>query len=1257
MASMTAGRPRNLPPQPEVDVRQIIHEAQTRWLRPVEVCEILRNYRIHNFKLNPVPPTQPQSGSLFLFDRKALRYFRKDGHNWRKKKDGKTVREAHERLKAGSVDVLHCYYAHGEDNVNFQRRCYWMLDPSYEHIVLVHYREVTENNRSCIIRTMHDYNSTYHPPLASQHQHVSPTVSVLTNASLPSSVASPETVEAAGASLSPELDEAESAEPDEFEDPSLEIEGDQSGLQPSLLEQLGNQPLPGAHSASSSNQWPSLGRTAKNLGVTDGQFAPLFSHQDNRDFKPSFADLQQQRPQRMSSTSQSVNYPLLQNYPRDVGSIRQQFADMLDSPGPYPSSSQRSTSSINHSLDLSVLTSMIQDGNSGHAGNGAERFARPEVNSPPDWAGMLRQVTTPSTRRALLEGQGLNPGLGQSPHGKDTPPVLGTPISPKGIVDALSPRNLGRAPQTTLEANLRAVTEKEVLKEAEEKAQAQRTRWQTTQLTEPSPVDSVIHRNVDLSGGAQQMSANHFIEPDTLEHLVRSGHSNPDSFSTSGSNEKGSWMQQAPQQNEQPVHASQLYQNGNLYDHQSQPNQERVQHENLQPIVPPPHSTGFSFMDHSGLGNGDLFSPTEHYLKDVQSEEGAHREVIESYKKLDSFGRWMTAEIASDIAPYLMVEPGAWDNMQQMQMGGNLDPSPTEQCFNISDFSPEWGSSTEETKVLITGTFVGSITPTDHTWACMFGEIEVPAELVEGGALRCKAPKHEPGRVSFYITRSDRFACSQVREFEYRSAGTTNESTPTLLTGESSKIEETAEELRYKVRFARMLMATTTLSNCRMNSRTQTFKESEDDDWRQLESMLEAKRPLAEVKEQLIQLMFKRKLQEWLKEKSLLKDGKRASVHDDQGWGVSHFSAALGYVWSIRPTLNAEIPINFRDEKGWTALHWAAYCGREEVVCALLEAGASPNCATYCNKKYPQGQYPADLASERGHNGIAAFLSEKALTARLCGLNLEDGTQVDENAALLAADKAVAQLARRSSIRSSVHVEKDHEVLQTSLLAVRNATQAAALIQDANRQASFRRRMLHLADDVVDEYGLSQAEVRSMLAAQKIQKAYRGHQKNKKLHLAATAIQRKFRGWKGRKDFQTFRQRIIKLQAHVRGRLVRKQFRKILWSVSIVEKVVLRWLRRRNGLRGFRSEFIELPTNSDDDDDLMREGRHRSTAAVEKDVRRVQEMAREKKAREQYNRLHERISKGEPYNSSYPDHGQVSRDYMVGQDSVMTTVE
>ncbi|KAG8097154.1 hypothetical protein GUJ93_ZPchr0013g34935 [Zizania palustris] len=121
-------------------IEQILKEAQHRWLRPTEICEILENYR--NFHIAPEPPNKPPSGSLFLFDRKVLRYFRKDGHNWRKKRDGKTVKEAHERLKSGSIDVLHCYYAHGEENANFQRRSYWMLEEDYVHIVLVHYLEI-----------------------------------------------------------------------------------------------------------------------------------------------------------------------------------------------------------------------------------------------------------------------------------------------------------------------------------------------------------------------------------------------------------------------------------------------------------------------------------------------------------------------------------------------------------------------------------------------------------------------------------------------------------------------------------------------------------------------------------------------------------------------------------------------------------------------------------------------------------------------------------------------------------------------------------------------------------------------------------------------------------------------------------------------------------------------------------------------------------------------------------------------------------
>ncbi|KAL4394535.1 hypothetical protein AHAS_Ahas02G0161700 [Arachis hypogaea] len=44
--------------------------------------------------------------------------------------------------KAGNVDVLNCYYAHGEDNENFQRQL--------EHIVLIYYRDIKERYKSGI---------------------------------------------------------------------------------------------------------------------------------------------------------------------------------------------------------------------------------------------------------------------------------------------------------------------------------------------------------------------------------------------------------------------------------------------------------------------------------------------------------------------------------------------------------------------------------------------------------------------------------------------------------------------------------------------------------------------------------------------------------------------------------------------------------------------------------------------------------------------------------------------------------------------------------------------------------------------------------------------------------------------------------------------------------------------------------------------------------------------------------------------------
>lgn len=56
-----------------------------------------------------------------MFDRKTVRYFRKDGHNWRKKADGKTVRETHEKLKVWARFEVCCVLSIAESP--YQESC------------------------------------------------------------------------------------------------------------------------------------------------------------------------------------------------------------------------------------------------------------------------------------------------------------------------------------------------------------------------------------------------------------------------------------------------------------------------------------------------------------------------------------------------------------------------------------------------------------------------------------------------------------------------------------------------------------------------------------------------------------------------------------------------------------------------------------------------------------------------------------------------------------------------------------------------------------------------------------------------------------------------------------------------------------------------------------------------------------------------------------------------------------------------------
>ena len=56
---------------------------------------------------------RPKSGSMLLYSRKKVRY-RRDGYCWKKRKDGKTTREDHMKLKVQGMEV---------------RKMLWTLEP------------------------------------------------------------------------------------------------------------------------------------------------------------------------------------------------------------------------------------------------------------------------------------------------------------------------------------------------------------------------------------------------------------------------------------------------------------------------------------------------------------------------------------------------------------------------------------------------------------------------------------------------------------------------------------------------------------------------------------------------------------------------------------------------------------------------------------------------------------------------------------------------------------------------------------------------------------------------------------------------------------------------------------------------------------------------------------------------------------------------------------------------------------------------
>ncbi|KMT01496.1 hypothetical protein BVRB_9g215020 isoform B [Beta vulgaris subsp. vulgaris] len=949
----------SLNPGIRLDIQQLQLEAQHRWLRPAEICEILRNHQ--KFQISSEPPNRPSSGSLFLFDRKVLRYFRKDGHNWRKKKDGKTVKEAHEKLKVGSVDVLHCYYAHGEDNEYFQRRSYWLLEEEFMHIVFVHYLEV-KGNRSSIRDT---------EPVLSNSQisnSRSSSVSNSYNEAFTGNMGSPSAVSSLTSS---------------YED--IESEDNHQAI----------------------SKYPS----------------PLnFPHVEDSFEKNNGGDL--------------ISSNFLPNYSDGYK------GGQLPGPG----------------LDYVPL---VQQG----AGtNDYNQFRTLDLAS---WEEVFQQCTR---------------GSGDIPA---NPSISGAPLLG-------STQNFSESFSQLLDAGF--------------------------------GVNS-------LSGGSisPYLQSNNPLEPSSLEYQ--------DNANVSVTAKK-------------PV-----------------------------------------------LGN-------------IRGEEGL--------QKVDSFSKWMTKELGGVDDLHLKSSSNmSWQNIESATAVDdhsieleNYSMSPSigqDQLFDIKDFSPSCASTDGETKVVITGKFL--VSPSEvfkYSWACMFGEVEVPAEVLGNGVLCCYAPLHSAGRVPFYVTCSNRFACSQVREFEYLVESQNANSANVCGNGMTEK------QLCLRLQ---KLLALKSPGNFESTSENIRKKEQI---FRKILLLMEDELCLG------VEQHLKEKVVSWLFDK-VSDDGKGPNILDEEGQGFIHLAAALGFDWIIPPTIAAGVSVNFRDINGWTALHWAAFYGREKTVALLVALEAASGALTDPSPEFPLGRTAADLASANGYKGISGFLAEHSLTAHLETLTMTD--RKSDSSLEDSMSKAVQTMREKVATPDDEGDGSDLS-LKDSLAAVRNATQAAGRIHQVFRMQSFQRKQVTKgAGD--DESLLSDEQLLSLVSS-RIQRPGRPDEQS---HSAAVHIQKKFRGWKKRKEFLIIRERVVKIQAHVRGHQVRKRYKTVVWSVGILEKVILRWRRKGTGLRGFRPDalnkassphvapVVQKKPSEEDDYDYLKEGRKQTEERLQKALVRVKSMVQYPEGRAQYRRL------------------------------------
>lgn len=130
-------------------------EASTTTTRLVTPGQLLSEW------LSDEVQQRPRNGSVFLFDRRRCKSFKKDAYVWKRRKTGgaNSVREDRMCLKINGIACIYGCYSHSSLMSTFHRRCYWLLDKP--DLVLVHYLQTPDlETGECVINVSNSLFST-----------------------------------------------------------------------------------------------------------------------------------------------------------------------------------------------------------------------------------------------------------------------------------------------------------------------------------------------------------------------------------------------------------------------------------------------------------------------------------------------------------------------------------------------------------------------------------------------------------------------------------------------------------------------------------------------------------------------------------------------------------------------------------------------------------------------------------------------------------------------------------------------------------------------------------------------------------------------------------------------------------------------------------------------------------------------------------------------------------------------------------------